>query len=59
MWRNVYSPIMENGLLNDLRYAQGDGAVNLDWVDEYLPGGNNNDCIVLGEPLPGQRCGGD
>jgi acyl-coenzyme A synthetase/AMP-(fatty) acid ligase len=23
-----------------------------DWVGEYLLGGNNDDCIVLGEPLP-------
>jgi len=23
-----------------------------DWVDEYLLGGKNDDCIVLGEPLP-------
>jgi hypothetical protein len=32
---NVYSPILENGLLNDLRYAQADGAANPDWVDKY------------------------
>jgi 3-hydroxy-4-methylanthranilate adenylyltransferase len=52
MRRNVYSPILENGLLNDLRYAQADGAADPDWVDEYLLGGNNDDCIVLGEPFP-------
>lgn len=39
-------------MLNDLRYAQADGAPDPDWVDEYLLGGNNDDCIVLGEPLP-------
>src|SRR5271154_2628813 len=43
---------MENGLLNDLRYAQADGAADPDWVDEYLLGSNSDDCIVLGEPLP-------
>ena len=39
-------------MLNDLRFAQADGAADPDWVDEYLLGGNNDDCIVLGEPLP-------
>jgi len=34
-----------------LRYAQADSAADPDWVDEYLLGGNNDDCIVLGEPL--------
>ena len=29
-------------MLNDLRYAQADGAANSDWVEEYLFGGNNN-----------------
>jgi 3-hydroxy-4-methylanthranilate adenylyltransferase len=38
-------------VLNDPRYAQGDGAADPEWVDEYLLGNNNNDCIVLGEPL--------
>jgi hypothetical protein len=52
MWRNVYSPILENGVLNDLRYAQADVAANPDWVEDYLLGGNNNHCIVLAEPLP-------
>jgi acyl-coenzyme A synthetase/AMP-(fatty) acid ligase len=32
--------------------TQADGAADPDWVDEYLLGGNNDDCIVLGEPLP-------
>ncbi len=51
MRRNVYSPILENGVLNDLRYAQADGAADPDWVDEYLLAGGNADCIALGEPL--------
>ncbi len=39
-------------MLNDLPYAQGHGAANLNWVDEYLLAGNSHDdCIVLGQPL--------
>ena len=39
--------MLENGVLN--------GAANPDWVDEYLLCCNNNDCIVLGEPVPDEQ----
>jgi len=52
MRRNVYSPILENGVLDDLRSAQAEGAADPDWVDEYLFRGRDDDCIVLGEPVP-------